>query len=77
VKPDESVPRETQGGRPKIAATPENPTQPISKIGHYNGEIYDQEWISLPETMVAAGPPLKERPSKGELRDLLAESLTL
>jgi len=43
----------------------------------YNGDIHDDEWTSLPETIVAAGPPLKERPSKGELRDLLAESLTL
>ena len=28
-------------------------------------------------TMVATGPPLKLRPSKGELRDLLAECCTL
>src|SRR5579885_2257856 len=34
-------------------------------------------WANLPETMVAAGPPLKVRPSKGELRDLLADSFTL
>src|SRR5579872_5301459 len=32
--------------------------------------------MTLPPTIVAAGPPLNFRPSNGELRDLLGEAFT-
>jgi hypothetical protein len=48
----------------------------MTRDGHGSDVSYAW-WTILPATIVATVPPLKLRPSKGELRDLLAESFTL